>query len=161
MPQGACAGVALCANRAAEQSRVTCACTLRSMRTERTPSLPPTPAPLAAPRTGNHAFAREYNAAVPDSWQIINGQDAGEEATARMSVCALMLLLSTHCTPTAQHLALPLRSAVANQAKFLVLFKRPGKPVLLGRRGDLIVRPSTIEHTAHRTSGTSVKQHML
>ena len=50
---------------------------------------------------------------------------------------------------------------MANQAKFLVLFKRPGKPVLLGRRGDLIVRPSTIEHTAHRTSGTSLKQHML
>lgn len=51
--------------------------------------------------------------------------------------------------------------AVANQAKFLLLFKRPGKVVLLGRRGDLLVRPSTIEHTAHRTSGTSLKQHML
>lgn len=53
------------------------------------------------------------------------------------------------------------QDAVANQAKFLVLFKRPGKPVLLSRRGDLIVRPSTLEHTAHRTSGTSLKQHML
>ncbi|KAL0023014.1 hypothetical protein WJX79_008349 [Trebouxia sp. C0005] len=30
---------------------------------------------FAAPRTGNHAFAREYNAMVPDTWSIINDQD--------------------------------------------------------------------------------------
>ncbi|KAL0050037.1 hypothetical protein WJX82_003243 [Trebouxia sp. C0006] len=30
---------------------------------------------FAAPRTGNHAFAREYNAMVPDSWSVINDQD--------------------------------------------------------------------------------------
>ena len=29
---------------------------------------------FAAPRTGNHAFAREYNALVPDTWSIINDQ---------------------------------------------------------------------------------------
>ena len=29
---------------------------------------------FAAPRTGNHAFAREYNAAVPDTWSVINDQ---------------------------------------------------------------------------------------
>jgi hypothetical protein len=29
---------------------------------------------FAAPRTGNHAFAREYNAMVPDTWSIINDQ---------------------------------------------------------------------------------------
>ena len=29
---------------------------------------------FAAPRTGNHAFAREYNAMVPDSWSVINDQ---------------------------------------------------------------------------------------
>ena len=29
---------------------------------------------FGAPRTGNHAFAREYNAAVPDTWSIINDQ---------------------------------------------------------------------------------------
>ncbi|KAL0042227.1 hypothetical protein WJX77_006708 [Trebouxia sp. C0004] len=30
---------------------------------------------FAAPRTGNHAFAREYNAMVPDTWSLINDQD--------------------------------------------------------------------------------------
>ena len=29
---------------------------------------------FAAPRTGNHAFAREYNTMVPDTWSIINDQ---------------------------------------------------------------------------------------
>jgi len=29
---------------------------------------------FAAPRTGNHAFAREYNAMVPDTWSVINDQ---------------------------------------------------------------------------------------
>lgn len=42
------------------------------------------------------------------------------------------------------------QDAVAHAGKLLVLFKRPGKPVLLSRGGDLIVRPSAIEHSAHR-----------
>ena len=29
---------------------------------------------FGAPRTGNHAFAREYNQMVPDTWSIINNQ---------------------------------------------------------------------------------------
>ena len=29
---------------------------------------------FAAPRTGNHAFARDYNTAVPDTWSVINDQ---------------------------------------------------------------------------------------
>ena len=29
---------------------------------------------FGAPRTGNHAFAREYNKAVPDTWGVINDQ---------------------------------------------------------------------------------------
>lgn len=29
---------------------------------------------FAAPRTGNHAFARDYNAMVPDTWSVINDQ---------------------------------------------------------------------------------------
>ena len=32
---------------------------------------------FGAPRTGNSAFARDYNAHVPECWSIINGQDAG------------------------------------------------------------------------------------
>ncbi|KAK9823190.1 hypothetical protein WJX72_000942 [[Myrmecia] bisecta] len=31
---------------------------------------------FGAPRTGNHAFAAEYNATVPDTWHVINDQDA-------------------------------------------------------------------------------------
>ena len=30
---------------------------------------------FGAPRTGNHAFARLYNAAVPDTWHVINNND--------------------------------------------------------------------------------------
>ncbi len=26
-----------------------------------------------APRTGNHAFARDYRRSVPNTWQVING----------------------------------------------------------------------------------------
>ena len=29
---------------------------------------------FGAPRAGNHAFARQYNALVPDTWSIINDQ---------------------------------------------------------------------------------------
>ena len=29
---------------------------------------------FGAPRVGNHAFARQYNALVPDTWSIINNQ---------------------------------------------------------------------------------------
>ena len=29
---------------------------------------------FGAPRTGNHAFARDYNHMVPDTWSIINDQ---------------------------------------------------------------------------------------
>ncbi len=32
---------------------------------------------FGAHRTGNHAFARDYGAVMPDCWSIINGQDAG------------------------------------------------------------------------------------
>ena len=29
---------------------------------------------FGAPRTGNHAFAKDYNRMVPDTWSIINDQ---------------------------------------------------------------------------------------
>lgn len=29
---------------------------------------------IGAPRIGNHAFAREYNQVVPDTWSVINNQ---------------------------------------------------------------------------------------
>ncbi|KAK9817768.1 hypothetical protein WJX72_001918 [[Myrmecia] bisecta] len=80
-----------------------------------------------APRTGNHAFARLYNMAVPDTWHVINGQDA-----------------------------------VAQEGKFLVLYKRPGHRVIINIRGDLIVRPTLVEHSVRRVpGGSSVNQHLL
>lgn len=81
---------------------------------------------FGAPRTGNHAFAREYGELVPDSWSVINGQDL-----------------------------------VAKSAKFLVLFKRPGNVVIVNPQGDLIVRPSFLEHSVQRSFSSSVKQHLL
>ena len=45
------------------------------------PSSAPSSAPphagytFGAPRTGNHAHVRTYNASVPDTWHIINNDD--------------------------------------------------------------------------------------
>ena len=39
---------------------------------------------FGAPRTGNHAFARDYNHMVPDTWSIINDQ-------AWTSVCCFLV----------------------------------------------------------------------
>ena len=39
---------------------------------------------FAAPRTGNHAFAQDYNTMVPDTWSVINDQ-----------VCLVVLLTLT------------------------------------------------------------------
>ena len=36
---------------------------------------------FGAPRTGNHAFARDYNAAVEDTWSIINDQVTATNTT--------------------------------------------------------------------------------
>ena len=41
---------------------------------------------FAAPRTGNHAFAREYNNVVPDTWSVINDQVSCHEAFAYSSL---------------------------------------------------------------------------
>lgn len=32
---------------------------------------------FGAPRTGNHAFAADYNRVVPDTWSLINDQVTG------------------------------------------------------------------------------------
>jgi len=55
---------------------------------------------FGAPRTGNHAFAREYNAAVPDTWSIINDQ---------VSVFATSVPLNRQLVPapTIHHSRLP------------------------------------------------------
>lgn len=42
---------------------------------------------FGAPRTGNHAFAKEYNKMVPDTWAVINDQvSALHSAAAAASV---------------------------------------------------------------------------
>ncbi|KAK9823879.1 hypothetical protein WJX72_006141 [[Myrmecia] bisecta] len=82
--------------------------------------------PFGAPRTGNHAFARAYDKVVPNTWHIINEQDA-----------------------------------VAHKGKCM-MYKRAGPRVLINPRGDLIVRPSLVEHSLRRMpGGSSVKQHLL
>ncbi|CAL8470482.1 g10024 [Coccomyxa elongata] len=82
---------------------------------------------FGSPRTGNHAFARDYQRVVPDTWSIINDQDA-----------------------------------VARNAKFWVLYKRPGQRVLINVRGDMLVRPSFAELSIQQTPvGSSVYHHYL
>lgn len=110
---------------------------------------------FGAPRTGNHAFAREYGEAVPDSWAVINDQDLGEQSGVGWVGQAWCLCLyrppwsavwpaDAHQPSSRPTMALtppPLR-AVAKEAKFLVLFKRPGHVALMTPRGDLLVNPS-------------------
>ena len=44
---------------------------------------------FGAPRTGNHAFARDYNQVVPDTWSIINDQ-AGCETRSAAFACQVV-----------------------------------------------------------------------
>ncbi len=46
---------------------------------------------FGAPRTGDHAFACDYNGAVPDSWAIINDQ------VGRGLLMIAREILSLHC----------------------------------------------------------------
>ena len=55
---------------------------------------------FGAPRTGNHAFAWDYNAAVPDTWAIINDQDA----VVRCSTVALVISTSLAALCFAEHM---------------------------------------------------------
>ena len=47
---------------------------------------------FGAPRVGNHAFARQYDAVVPDTWNIINNQVTLQPLYARPCYCT-----HTHC----------------------------------------------------------------
>ncbi len=53
---------------------------------------------FAAPRTGNHAFAREYNAMVPDSWSVINDQ-----VSLRLCLVAIPRHQSSNQSRASQH----------------------------------------------------------
>ena len=124
---------------------------------------------FGAPRTGNHAFARDFNRHVPDAWSVINRQDPGALGGRWLgrpggAAAAPCRQRCAECPQVPQHpLPLPptpfaglkspllclLPTTVAMMAKFVTLFKRPGKVVLLSARGDLLVRPAAIEVSAH------------
>ncbi len=66
---------------------------------------------FGAPRTGNHAFARDYNHVVPDTWSIINDQvhmqhqphdhalnHSGTDSTANIAVKLMIWIRSHHHT---------------------------------------------------------------
>ena len=59
---------------------------------------------FAAPRTGNHAFAREYNAMVPDTWSVINDQVVGGW-TSFQACCCLLSMFSTTLLRTSPQFA--------------------------------------------------------
>ena len=46
---------------------------------------------FGAPRTGNHAFARDYNQVVPDTWSIINDQAGSKTRCSKAAFVSLML----------------------------------------------------------------------
>ena len=51
---------------------------------------------FGAPRTGNHAFARDYNHLVPDTWSIINDQASScHQPHLFCCLCHLLLYYST------------------------------------------------------------------
>lgn len=116
---------------------------------------------FGAPRTGNHAFARDFNRHVPDAWSVINRQDPGAARRwlggpggAAAAPCRQRSLHARRCCKrcpcpgSLSPCSFTLRP-VAMMAKFVTLFKRPGKVVLLSARGDLLVRPAAIEFSAH------------
>lgn len=54
---------------------------------------------FGAPRTGNHAFAKDYNQMVPDTWSIINDQVggvccAGRFASSKCSTCCFDCMIN-------------------------------------------------------------------
>lgn len=83
---------------------------------------------FGAPRTGNHAWVHASDAAVRDSWHVINQDDA-----------------------------------VTRAGKFWALYKRAGHRVLINSRGDMVVRPSSLEQYIYRspTPAGSVGDHYL
>ncbi|DBA92558.1 TPA: hypothetical protein ACH3X1_002782 [Trebouxia sp. C0004] len=82
---------------------------------------------FGAPRTGNHAFAADYNRVVPNTWSIINGQDV-----------------------------------VTRGGKFVFLYKRPGKRIIMNGKGCLMVSPSSMEASVQQSiGGQSVDHHLL
>lgn len=51
---------------------------------------------FAAPRTGNYAFARQYNAVVPNTWSVINDQvRARNDVLCKVQTIDLMTLTSS------------------------------------------------------------------
>ncbi|KAL0038251.1 hypothetical protein WJX79_010181 [Trebouxia sp. C0005] len=81
---------------------------------------------FGAPRTGNHAFAADYNRVVPDTWSIINDQDV-----------------------------------VTRGGKFVVLYKRPGKRVIVNNEGRMMVSPSSMEASIQQSIGGQKADHHL
>jgi hypothetical protein len=62
---------------------------------------------VGAPRTGNHAFARDYNAMVPETWHVINDQVRDK----RLAVgAAALTCLSVSSGPCARSPGLPASS---------------------------------------------------
>ena len=57
---------------------------------------------FGAPRTGNHAFAKEYNRMVPDTWAVINDQ-----VSALHSAAAAAAAATAHVNCVPHKLALP------------------------------------------------------
>lgn len=133
---------------------------------------------FGAPRTGNHAFADDYNRVVPDTWCIINDQVTGCHVLSDKSFNghqnqqvplihndypAEFDLIDEAALRQAGSIWLfvdnmqSVQDAVARNAKFWVLYKRPGQRVLINDRGDMLVRPSFAELSIQQSpAGSSV-----
>lgn len=57
---------------------------------------------IAAPRTGNHEFAKAYDAAVPHTWNVIN--DQASEAVGPILYETLCKGYTLDCTLAASHI---------------------------------------------------------
>ena len=120
---------------------------------------------FGSPRVGNHAWARAYDKAVPDTWHLINNDDVitqagkvrgGRECDGRQAGvrraggrCRRVLLVvgATLQRPPTTPIPGP------RCLQFVFLYKRAGHRVLINRLGDLIVRPSYFEVALRQAPG--------
>ena len=104
---------------------------------------------------GNHAFAREFNELVPDTWSIINDQVRifSSAFDKRMFTLIRLCCLPRHRAWWFDTSVAALQDAVVRSGKFVIMYKRPGHRVIINATGDLIVRPSYVESSVRQRPG--------
>ena len=114
---------------------------------------------FGAPRVGNRAWTTLHDAAVHDTWHIINRDDA-IPSRGRVRAADRPGAGGLRAPACSDHLP----STVVLPPQVLGLYKRGGQRVQINRRGDMLVRPTYSEGVVrHLAAGVSasIKDHKL